>query len=169
MKGTKEGNARDKEEWVVERDRRERERKQKKASRVQRNPLVLTHTSANRTCKKILVQVPLQSNAGGWWPGGKKGMKSKKMGGWRRRGRVSSPAELLARYTYTFSRHSHADLRASKYFNGVVGGWSRRRFFPLSLLLSLSFSLISSESQTPWSHSWRANEVEKIKAVAGDH
>lgn len=81
-------------------------------------------------------------------------------------------SELLARDTHTHthtrtyvhlsSSDGYDDLGASKYFSG----WDEVVVVP-SLFFPLPLS--SGESQTPWSHSWRANEVEKIKAAAGDH
>lgn len=144
------------------------------------------HTSANRTCKKILVQVPLQSNAGGWWlvVGRKKGMKSKKEK--KRKEKEKKNGRLAAggrgdesHLQLNFSRAIHVHLfssTATRIFvrANILAAWPGDEVVVSSplprLTLFLSLSLLSSsELQTPRSHSWRANEVEKIKAVAGDH
>lgn len=78
------------------------------------------------------------------------------VGGWWQRGRVSSPTELLARDTrIRFLEHSHANLRASKYFSRVVGRRSRR-FLPLppprslhSLYFSFSLSSFPTSCKLP--------------------
>lgn len=78
--------------------------------------------------------------------------------------------QLLARDTRTsFLEHGYGDLRASKYFSGWDESRGRGGGMKSSFLPFFSLPLSSGESQTPWSHSWRANEVEKIKAAAGDH
>lgn len=80
-------------------------------------------------------------------------------------------SELLARdthththvRTYTFPRATVTMILVRA--NILAAGMKSSSFLPFFFPLPLS----SGESQTPWSHSWRANEVEKIKAAAGDH
>lgn len=134
---------------------------------------------ADCTCKKILVQAALERNAGGWVVG------RKKNGGWGRKkcwlpraqggGLNSSRAELLARYTRTPFSPSAGDpsaraniLARRRDWAECAAGLVKPSFTVPACPRSRSFSP-RGESQLPRVHSWRANEVEKIKAVAGDH